>query len=137
MLRTVRELAATVLRTSEGLLPENRLPLRLTRKLLRTAASAIAPPVEQVPPAYDRAPAAPADGVQADALKSALLTGEPPLLVDIREPQETQHGIIPGACLIPMQAVLGRIGELREGGRPIVVYCAHGIRSQNVVTHLR
>jgi len=150
MLRTVRALGATVLRTGEGLLPDDRLSLRLLRKVLRTAAGLIAPSVEQVPPAYERAaPPAPAtpvtvpaaadppDLVQAAALASALDAGEPPLLVDVRESHETAHGIIPGARIIPMQAVLGRIGELREAGRPVVVYCAHGIRSQSVVTHLR
>src|SRR5262245_57133923 len=150
MLRTVRELCATVLRTSEGLLPTGRLPLRLARKVLRTAATVIAPPGEQTPPAYERAatpvvgPASaaepagsPPEIMLAVALRSALTAGEPPVLVDVRESHETQHGIIPGARMIPMQTVLSRIGELREAGRPVVVYCAHGIRSQNVVTHLR
>src|SRR5262249_14780303 len=79
----------------------------------------------------------PPEIMQAVALRSALSAGEPPLLVDVRESHETQHGIIPGARLIPMQMVLHQVGELREAGRPVVVYCAHGIRSQNVVTHLR
>jgi glyoxylase-like metal-dependent hydrolase (beta-lactamase superfamily II)/rhodanese-related sulfurtransferase len=46
---------------------------------------------------------------------------------DVREPDETAEGHVPGARLIPL-------GDLREApggdpGRPAVVYCAHGERA--------
>ncbi|HJZ89129.1 MAG TPA: rhodanese-like domain-containing protein [Polyangia bacterium] len=154
MLRTVRGVTATTLHTLESLLPAHRLPLRVTKWILRRGAELIAPAVQQVPPSYERMQAAAAAAATAPApvataappatptmeaafLRTALSEREPPLIVDVREPHETALGVIPGARLIPMQSVPTAIGELRGAGRPIVVYCAHGVRSANVVVHLR
>lgn len=50
-------------------------------------------------------------------------------LVDVRTPQETAQGIIPGALLIPVQALEERFREIPKDGRTTLVYCAGGTRS--------
>lgn len=69
-------------------------------------------------------------------LKVALESDSPPLLLDVREPDETAAGVIPGAVTIP-RGVLERDIAGAFGGRvrdedlekPLVVYCAGGSRS--------
>ena len=56
------------------------------------------------------------------------LKENPPLLIDVRQPQEYEEGHIPGALLFPLgQVELAR--PLLEETRPVVVYCRSGKRS--------
>ncbi len=48
--------------------------------------------------------------------------------LDVRQPKEYERGHIPGAVLIPLKELGGRLQEL-DRSRPIVVYCASGVRS--------
>ena len=58
------------------------------------------------------------------------------ILLDVREPLEWRtDGVIPGATCIPMSQLTARIDEL-PAESPIIVYCAHGIRSVNVAMWL-
>lgn len=50
-------------------------------------------------------------------------------LVDVRTPQETASGIIPGALLIPIDELGQRYREIPCDGRTTLVYCAGGARS--------
>ncbi len=50
-------------------------------------------------------------------------------LVDVRTPQETAGGIIPGAKLIPIDELEARMRELPNDGKRTLVYCAGGGRS--------
>ncbi len=50
-------------------------------------------------------------------------------LLDVRTPQETASGILPGAQLIPVDQLEGRLAELPKDDRPTLVYCAAGGRS--------
>jgi rhodanese-related sulfurtransferase len=50
-------------------------------------------------------------------------------LVDVRTPQETAAGIIPGALLIPVDELPARMAELPRDGKTTLVYCAGGGRS--------
>ena len=59
---------------------------------------------------------------------AAALGGEPVQLVDVRNPGETEVGVIPGAIRIPLAALLGRVDEL-DPSATTVVYCAGGYRS--------
>jgi len=57
-------------------------------------------------------------------------------LLDVREAEERAGGYIPGSLHIPMNWVPHRLGDL-EKAQEIVVYCAHGIRSNGVAGFLR
>lgn len=50
-------------------------------------------------------------------------------ILDVRTPQETASGVIPGAILIPVQELEARAKELPKDGRTTLVYCAGGSRS--------
>ncbi len=49
-------------------------------------------------------------------------------LVDVREPSEYVAGHVPGAVLMPMGQLAGRLDELDKSG-PVYVICASGNRS--------
>ncbi len=52
------------------------------------------------------------------------------MLLDVREPREWDAGRIPGAIHVPLGTLPARAAEvLPDPSVPIVVYCAHGIRS--------
>ncbi len=57
-------------------------------------------------------------------------------LIDVREPHEWQIARLPGAQLIPLRELPGRVDELARD-RKVVVYCHHGIRSRHAVEYLR
>jgi rhodanese-related sulfurtransferase len=58
-----------------------------------------------------------------------------PVLLDVREPWETQICAIPGSKLVPMREVPARAGEL-EADQEVVVICHHGGRSMQVALFL-
>jgi rhodanese-related sulfurtransferase len=65
---------------------------------------------------------APADGL-------GIVQGGDVRIVDVRTPEETAGGIIPGAVLIPIDALEARMNELPRDGKRTLVYCAGGARS--------
>ena len=71
-------------------------------------------------------PAAPEIG--AKELSAALAGSDPPLLVDVREPEEWDLGHLPGARLIPKGELTEHLDELTRA-REIVLYCRSGARS--------
>jgi rhodanese-related sulfurtransferase len=73
--------------------------------------------------------------IEVDALKVALASDSPPLLLDVREPFEWRQARIPGAVHIPRSEVPQRMGTLPKD-REIVVFCAHGSRSYGVAVYL-
>ena len=58
------------------------------------------------------------------------------LLLDVRTAAEFRSGAIPGAKNIPVQALAARTGEL-DPKRPVVVYCASGVRSGSAASLLK
>ncbi len=74
--------------------------------------------------------------ISARELKTRLDRGDAPALIDVREPHEFRIARIPGAQLIPLGALAGRVGEL-DGGREIVLHCHHGQRSMRALELLR
>jgi rhodanese-related sulfurtransferase len=76
--------------------------------------------------------------ISATQLKSALDSRAPPLLVDVRNPDEHAYAAIAGSTLIPLYEIEERAHEL-EGhkGRPIVVYCHLGVRSLEGAAYLQ
>lgn len=60
----------------------------------------------------------------------ALLEGGGALALDVRTPGEyEQLGHIPDAWLLPVDLVASAPAVLPDDGRPILVYCEHGVRS--------
>ncbi len=67
---------------------------------------------------------------EVDAREAARLREEGAVLIDVREQDEVDQGIIPGAVHIPRGFLEMRIEEtVRNREAPIVVYCAGGVRS--------
>jgi molybdopterin/thiamine biosynthesis adenylyltransferase/rhodanese-related sulfurtransferase len=59
------------------------------------------------------------------------------VLLDVREPREWDAGRIPGAVHVPLGTLPARAREvLPDPSAPIVVYCAHGIRSLQAARYL-
>jgi len=58
------------------------------------------------------------------------------ILLDIREPKEWKLGTLPGALLIPMSEIQGRIDEIPKD-KPILCVCRSGARSQQVAAFLK
>ena len=56
-------------------------------------------------------------------------------LVDVRTPQEYARGALPGAINVPLQSLLVDIQQL-EKDKPIILYCASGMRSQQAAQAL-
>jgi rhodanese-related sulfurtransferase len=56
-------------------------------------------------------------------------------LLDVRTPGEFQQARLEGASLIPISQLLRRLPEVPKD-RPILVYCAVGSRSAQVVNYL-
>jgi phage shock protein E len=57
-------------------------------------------------------------------------------VVDVRTPEEFRSGAHPGAVNIPLHELAARIHELPRD-RPVVVYCASGMRSGAAARLLR
>jgi len=53
-------------------------------------------------------------------------------LVDVRQPEEFAIGHLPGARLIPLGELPGRLQEIPDGVE-VVAYCHHGVRSAKAV----
>lgn len=51
------------------------------------------------------------------------------LLVDVRSPQEYATDALPDAVNVPLQDIQAGIQQL-DVGKPVIVYCASGMRSQ-------
>jgi molybdopterin/thiamine biosynthesis adenylyltransferase/rhodanese-related sulfurtransferase len=67
--------------------------------------------------------------VRPEQLAEQLRSSEPPVLLDVREPDETAEGHIPGAVLIPRGHLELRVEHLIPRERALVVYCESGVRS--------
>lgn len=57
-------------------------------------------------------------------------------LLDVRQPGEYRLGHLPGAKLIPVDELPGRLAEL-DLRKPTIVYCAAGVRSRAAVSILK
>ena len=57
-------------------------------------------------------------------------------VLDVRTAGETAAGILPGALLIPLDELEARHGELPRDGKPLLIYCAMGVRSASACDFL-
>jgi molybdopterin/thiamine biosynthesis adenylyltransferase/rhodanese-related sulfurtransferase len=85
-----------------------------------------------MPTFRDLLAAAKAEIREVDTAEVDTLLGgaTPPLLLDVREPDEVEQGIIPGALHIPRGHLEAQIeARVVDKTVPVVVYCAGGVRS--------
>ncbi|HEV8339720.1 MAG TPA: molybdopterin-synthase adenylyltransferase MoeB [bacterium] len=73
---------------------------------------------------------------EIDPAEAYRLVNEGAQLIDVREPWEWAQARIPGATLIPKGEVPQRLTEI-DPNRPVVVHCAVGARSAEVVKLLQ
>jgi len=68
--------------------------------------------------------------VDSSGARELLDSAAPPLVVDVREPDEWMEGRIPGAIHIPRGHLESRIEQAApDRGQPVLLYCAVGNRS--------
>jgi adenylyltransferase/sulfurtransferase len=72
--------------------------------------------------------------VTVTELKKRMDAGQPPVLIDVREPNEYQFANL-GGTLIPMNTLPARLDEIPRD-QPVVVHCKAGGRSQMVCEFL-
>jgi rhodanese-related sulfurtransferase len=72
--------------------------------------------------------------IDIDQLDEAVRSGA--AIVDVREPGEYVAGHVPGAVLIPMGQLPGRMAELDQNA-PVYIVCASGNRSATMTGFLR
>jgi rhodanese-related sulfurtransferase len=71
-------------------------------------------------------------------LASKLESLEPPMLLDVREPEEHEFAALKNSKLIPLGQIAHRAGEISDWkDKEVVVYCHHGIRSLHAIAQLR
>jgi sulfur-carrier protein adenylyltransferase/sulfurtransferase len=85
----------------------------------------------------DQAQAAAADATLTPReLKELVDAGRQMALIDVREEAEWQINRLPGAKLIPLGELPGRLTELPQT-EPVVVYCKTGVRSAEALALLK
>ena len=111
---------------------------RIVKRVLSKMSDGGAPP-----PPSDDPPAAPAAAeslatIEEDGqeVRERIEAGEPVVLLDVRNPNETAQGVIEGAVLIPLPELEARWEELKDANE-IVCYCAAGGRSLRAAEFLR
>lgn len=68
--------------------------------------------------------------IAPEELAPRLASAEPPLILDVRTPEEHQRARIPGSVCVPNGELVLLAGDLRRHpGRPVVVHCAGRTRS--------
>ena len=85
-----------------------------------------------------RAPVVPE--ISAVQLKSDLSSDNPPVVLDVREPEERDIAVISDDIHIPLMELSSRISECQsalQNEQELVVYCRSGARSAFAVELLR
>ncbi len=68
---------------------------------------------------------------------NARLSSKPqPFLLDVRQPEEYREGHIPGATLIPLGSLPGKLNQLPRD-REIICVCRSGNRSHSATRQLK
>ncbi|EKU50270.1 rhodanese-like domain-containing protein [Staphylococcus massiliensis] len=73
--------------------------------------------------------------ITADELKDKIINNAPVNIVDVREDEEVQMGMIPDAKHIKMGEIPDNLNEFNEKDTYYIV-CAGGVRSAKVVDYL-
>ncbi len=78
----------------------------------------------------------PSDEITPHELKALLERPRPPLVLDVRNPEEIQICRLAGSTVIPLPELQERVGEL-DPSAEIVVHCKSGVRSAKAIAFLR
>lgn len=70
-----------------------------------------------------------------DAAAYIAATGDL-VLLDVRNSEELEEGAYPGALNIPLKELESRLQEI-PSGRPVLIYCARGVRAKKAYDLLR
>lgn len=116
------ELERDLRRRAENALEEARREVEVVKKLVAALAEGGTLTREQVLEGRLWSDVSPDQGRK-------LVEGGDVRLVDVRTPQETAGGVIPGALLIPIDELEARLREVPRDGKRTLVYCAGGGRS--------
>lgn len=73
--------------------------------------------------------------ISGDEARRLIESGS--LLVDVRSPAEFAGGHIEGAINVPLQTLGANMGKLGDKERPVVVYCASGVRSSGAASIMK
>lgn len=73
--------------------------------------------------------------IRPEQLRDLLARGKTPLILDVREPEETRLAPFAGALEIPLAEIPERLAEIPTE-EDIVVLCHHGIRSGRAAAYL-
>jgi len=73
--------------------------------------------------------------VSAEQVLASRADAAPPLVLDVRTPEEYASGHVPGAINIPIDQLAARTGEL-DAQREVVVYCERGPRASKAADAL-
>lgn len=76
------------------------------------------------------------DGLTGFSAWDAIDHEHDALLIDVREDWEVDDYAIPGARVIPLGELRGRLGEL-DKGKEIIIFCAAGVRAHTAAQMLR
>lgn len=79
-------------------------------------------------PNGQEAPVARIEEIEPVEAADALQQDERLVLLDVRDPWETEQAVLPGAVVIPLGELAERISEL-DPDRPVIAYCHGGVRS--------
>lgn len=74
-------------------------------------------------------------GKKMENIKTALANGA--LIVDVRSPGEFSGGAVPGAVNYPVQTLSTKISKIKKTGKPVIAYCASGMRSAAATAQLK
>jgi len=75
--------------------------------------------------------------LSARELARALEDPRPPVVLDVRNPDEVRVAAIAGSVHVPLHELPARLDEVRElAERPLVVVCHHGVRSYHAAAFL-
>jgi rhodanese-related sulfurtransferase len=58
------------------------------------------------------------------------------IILDVRTEREYKSGAIAGAKHIPLDTLHNRVNELKKINKPVIVYCASGVRSAKAAKFL-
>lgn len=120
--KNVEDAQADARRRAENALEEAKQETAQLRRMLARLAGGAKLSPEMIAEGRLWHELAPHEGVQMHASGGVRV-------VDVRTPQETAMGVIPGAQLIPVDDLEARLKELPKDGRKMLVYCAGGGRS--------